>query len=153
MWSVNRTSRFPIVALMVMSAECLAQTCSVGVVSLQFGDYDPLSGITLETEADVYVTCDPAVAYHIELDAGANSGGNFRPRVLARADGAASLDYNIFRDPGRTEVWGDGSDNTFTRPGIGTGAENHFTAYGRLPGGQNVPIGVYSDVVFVLVEW
>jgi spore coat protein U-like protein len=136
-----------------MSGECLAQSCSVRVTSLQFGDYDPLTGSTLETEADIYVTCDASVAHNVKLDAGANSGGNFRPREMAKTGGAASLDYNIFRDPGRTEIWGDGSNNTFTRPGVGTGAENRFTAYGRLPGAQNVPIGVYSDVVFVLVEW
>jgi spore coat protein U-like protein len=51
---------------------CLAQNCSVRVITLQFGDYDPLSGSTLDAEADVYVTCDPVVTYNIRLDAGAN---------------------------------------------------------------------------------
>lgn len=140
-------------ALLLVTGECLAQGCGVSVVSLHFGDYDALAGVTLDTEADVYVSCDPSIAYNIKLDAGANSGGDFGSRRMVREGDLTFLEYNIFRDAVRTEIWGDGSNGTFTQLGIGTGAESHFTAYGRLPGDQNVPAGVYSDAVFVLVEW
>jgi len=144
---------FLVVALSVLTGNCFAQNCNIRVTGIQFGNYDFLSGSAVETEADVFVTCDPEVAYLIRLDAGANSGGSFNPRRLAMAGGAASLAYNIFRDPARREIWGDGSDGTFAHRGAGTGMESHFIGYGRLPGNQNVPAGVYSDVVTVLVEW
>jgi len=146
-------SKILTIGLLVLSGNSLAQTCGVRVISLQFGDYNPLSGSTLDATADVYVTCDIAVAYNVTLDAGANSGGNFSPRRMATMGGGYSLAYNIFRDPGRIEIWGDGSGNTFTHLGVGTGTENHFIAYGRLPGRQNVPVGLYGDVLSVLVEW
>ena len=147
------TSGFLIIALLALSGEISAQTCSVRVISLQFGDYNPLSGSTLDTTADVYVTCDLAIPYTIALDAGANSSGNFNPRRMIMVGGENSLAYNIFRDPGRIEIWGDGRNNTFAHVGIGKGTESHFIAFGRLPGGQNVPVGLYSDVLSVLVEW
>jgi spore coat protein U-like protein len=150
---VRWTSGLLVAALLMFPGESLAQACSVRVVSVQFGEYDPLSGGALDADADVYVTCDPAIPYNIRLDAGANSGGNFNSRKLATAGGGDSLAYNIFRDPGRTEIWGDGSSGTLTLLGTGTGTESHFIAYGRLPGGQNVPAGLYGDEVSVLVEW
>jgi spore coat protein U-like protein len=150
---VRLASGLLIIALLVLPGESLAQTCSVRVISLQFGSYNPLVGIAVDTTADVYVTCDPATPYSIALDAGANSGGSFSPRRMAMAGGASYLAYNVFRDPSRIEIWGDGRNNTFTRLGVGTGAETHFIAYGRLLGGQNVPVGLYGDLLSVLVEW
>jgi len=136
-----------------MSGTCVAQNCSVRTVSLHFGLYDHLSTDDLEAEGGVYVTCDPAVTFNISLDAGTNSGGHFSPRRLAMVGGGDSLAYNIFRDPARIEIWGDGTGNTFTHSGTGNGTESQFITYGRLPGGQNVPVGRYVDVVLVLVEW
>ena len=40
-----------------------------------------------------------------------------------------------------------------TQSGSGTGGENHFTVYGRIPEGQNVSVGSYSDSLTVTVEW
>jgi spore coat protein U-like protein len=150
---VRLTSAFLVVALLALPGHCLAQSCSVRVIALQFGDYNPLSPLAVDSTADVYVTCDPSIPYSIALDAGANSGGSFDPRKMTMIGGFSYMAYNIFRDPGRIEIWGDGRNNTFTNIGVGTGVESHFTAYGRLPGGQNVPVGLYSDSLSVLVEW
>lgn len=142
-----------IALLFVMSGKCVAQACSVRTDSLQFGFYDHLSTNDLEAEAGVYVTCEVTVRFNISLDAGTNSGGHFSPRRLAMPGGAGTLAYNIFRDPARIEIWGNGTGNTFIQSGTGTGVERQFIAYGRLPAGQSAAVGRYVDVVLVLVEW
>lgn len=150
---MSLTRNFLIATLLLLSGTCVAQTCSVRTVSLNFGSYNHLATNDLEAEAGVYIACDPAVTFNISLDSGTNSGGHFSPRRLARVGSVDYLAYNIFRDPARIEIWGDGTGNTFTQPGIGTGVESQFIAYGRLPAGQSAAVGRYVDVVMVLVEW
>lgn len=142
-----------VVVVLISGGESLAQSCSVRVTSMQFGQYNPLSGNLLDATADVYVNCDTAISYKVMLDAGANAEGNFSTRRMVSADGNYSLNYNIYRDSNHIEIWGDGTGNTFTHSGLGTGKENHHIAYGRVSGRQNVPVGVYGDILSVRIEW
>jgi spore coat protein U-like protein len=146
-------SRFLLLLLLLWAGHGLAQGCSIRVIALQFGNYNPLFGGTLDATGDVFVTCDSAVPYSITIDAGIHSGGNFGSRRMERIGGGDFLTYNIFRDPGRIEIWGDGSGSTFVQAAVSTGIESRFIAYGRLPAGQNVSIGTYTDSLSVLVEW
>jgi spore coat protein U-like protein len=68
--------------------------------------------------------------------------------------GSSHLNYNLYLDSAYTQIWGDGTGGTVTKSdNIGglLGSSISYTVYGRLPGGQNVPAGVYSDTVFVTV--
>jgi len=67
--------------------------------------------------------------------------------------GGDTLNYNLYRDSARAEVWGDGAGNTYVQTGIGTGGTAHLIVYGSIPAGQNVRAGLYSDAVTVIVEW
>ena len=64
------------------------------------------------------------------------------------AKGPATLAYNLYVDASHTRVWGDGTGNTQTQTGMG-----NLVIYGRIPGQQNVPAGLYTDRVMVIVEW
>jgi spore coat protein U-like protein len=67
--------------------------------------------------------------------------------------GDFSLDYNLYRDSARTEVWGDGTGSTAIHAGVGTGIPVQFNLYGRISGRQNVRADIYNDSVIVTVEW
>lgn len=128
------------------------QSCSVTTTPAGFGNYDTSASAPLDTVAEVIVNCESGVPYQIRLDAGQNAGGGF-DRNMRSSAGDATLAYNLFRDLARTEIWGDGSGSTVTRTGTGTGGPEPVNVYGRIPGRQNVTVGVYSDSVIVTVEW
>ena len=139
---------------------CLLCTCLTSATGVSFGSYDALSPANTDSAGYVGVTCVTvnltavATAYTIALSAG--SSGSFASRHLNF--GGNRLDYNLYTDSSRTTVWGDGtgsssvvSDSYMLSPGLG---ENRtYTAYARLPAHQNVPIGVYLDLVVVTVTY
>jgi len=140
-----------IFVFIALCGEAWAEGCTVTTIAVNFGDY--ITSAASDTTGNLDITCDPGIPYTAKLDAGQNSGGGFVPRKMRISGGGDTLDYNLYRDSARTEVWGDGSGNTYVQTGIGTGGSTHLTVYGRIPAGQNVRAGLYSDAVTVIVEW
>lgn len=135
-------------------------TCSVTAGSVAFGAYDPLSGGNRDSTGSVTVECTRSlfsaftVNYEVRLNAG--NRGSFTPRAMNA--GADTLEYNLYTDPTRTTIWGDGSSGTVSQSGslswvlfqFGTKTQT-FTTYGRIFGAQFVPAGTYSDTITVTV--
>jgi spore coat protein U-like protein len=61
------------------------------------------------------------------------------------------LSYNLYLDPTRLTIWGDGSAGTGTVNS--TGITGSSTVYGRIPARQNAVVGMYADVVIVTVTF
>jgi spore coat protein U-like protein len=97
------------------------------------------------------------VAYSVALSPGV--AGNFNPRRLA--SGAARLDYNLFRDAGRTQVWGNGTSGSFLVSGtmrVGSGQGNSTRTnthdiFGRVPAQQDAAVGAYADTIVVTLTF
>lgn len=123
--------------------------CVVSATPVSFGTYDTYN--TLDGTGDISVTCDTGVLYAIRMDSGSNSGGSF-DRKLHSASGD-TMNYNFYRDLARTEIWGDGTNGSFVRTGIGTAATEHFLIYGRIPGAQKVSAGSFNDAITIIIEW
>jgi spore coat protein U-like protein len=123
-----------------------AANCSLSVIGLSFGSYDVFGALPLEITGSVTVTCNEATPYTITLSPGA---GSYSGRSMPGTSGA--LTYNLYLDPGRTTVWGDGSAGT----GIisDTGTSGTYTVYGRISAGQNAFIGNYSDSIIVTLTY
>jgi spore coat protein U-like protein len=143
-------------ALLVLLAAIPARalTCTaVSTTSVAFGAYDGRAGGPVDGQGGVDVTCDASVAFDIALNPGLHSS-TFAPRRMGHATKSYLLDYNLFLDPARTQVWGDGTNATFTQSGHGNGAAQNYTIYGRIPGLQTgVGVGDYSDSVTVTVTY
>jgi spore coat protein U-like protein len=64
------------------------------------------------------------------------------------------LVYNVFQDGGRTTIWGDGA---FGPPVslVKTAKNQSFDLfmYGRIPAGQNLPPGSYTDTINITVTY
>lgn len=126
--------------------------CAVSATAVNFGGgYDPYT--QLDATGSVIATCATGLTYVVRIDAGANSGGKFIPRKARIAGGANTASYNLYTDSARTQVWGDGTNSTLIRTGTGTGSAQKLIVYGRLPSGQNLVVGSYSDALIVTVEW
>ena len=81
---------------------------------------------------------------------GSGGGGSFNPRRLT--SGGNGLNYNMYLDPSRTQVFGDGSAGTSKVAGS-CAATCIVTIYGRIFGGQSVPGGSYQDSILVTLEF
>ena len=133
--------------------EAWGQDCTVSVIPVQFGQYITIEASAVDAIGSVNVTCGSSTPFTVKLDAGENSSDSFNPRKLRSSSSGATLNYNLYLDSALTMVWGDGTNNTYIRSGVGTGAPQQFSIYGRIPGSQNVSFGSFNDSVTVTLEW
>ncbi len=131
----------------------VAASCIVGTSTLAFGTTTSAAILAGNTDAQgaVDVNCTNGSAYIIALDIGAGSGATFASRTMTA--GTNLLNYTVFTDTGRTTVWGDGTSNSITVSGIGTGLAQSLAAYGRIFADQNALAANYSDVIAVSVSY
>ena len=141
------------VVLLGVSELTWGSGCTISSTPLQFGVYDSLAQAPLDSVGTVSVNCEPGLAYVVKLGPGENPVNMFHHRMMRSSKTGAMLNYNLYKDSARTEVWGDGTNNTFVQGGAGTGADEIFNVYGRLFGSQNVGSGAYRDAMTVTIEW
>ena len=128
--------------------------CRVSVTDLSFGDYDPLgshSQASLDASATLNLICTKDLAVVVSLDEGRHSTSARSGRQLEL--GTYRLDYQLYRDSARQAIWADGE---FGERVAGTGLISspvEVTVFGRIPGGQVVPAGAYTDVVTAKVDF
>lgn len=139
------TDQFQVTATVVAS-------CTVSATDLGFGNYDPLSGSHTTATSTVTVRCSLEAPFDIGLDAGTGSGATITVRRMTLAADTETLDYGLFSNATHTTNWGD-TVGVDTVSGTGTGLDATFSVYGRLPAGQNQPVGSYSDTITVTVTY
>lgn len=127
--------------------------CIVATLPVAFGLYDP-TAVTDDTAAGtVTVTCTLGTPYTVALDAGANesAAGDITTRRML-ANTSDYLSYQLYKEVGRTSVWGDtGTDRVTGQSGLGL--PQAITVYGTIPKNQNVAAGAYLDTVLVTVTY
>ena len=147
-------------ALLLMTRPASALLCGsfldpiiVSATDLNFGVYVPSSAATANTTVTVACTIpiDLLTDFHVSLSAG--NSLNSAARLMKK--GSDPLGYNIYTDSGYTMVWGDNSGGTVDRDyaSILALGSVSFTGFGRLPQGQYVPAGAYSDHITVTVSF
>ena len=126
-----------------------AVNCSVSSTPIGFGTYDVFSSSNLDTTGSVRVKCAPGnTTYTISLQAGLN--GSINNRKMQNSSGNGKMNYNLYIDAARSIIWGDGTGGTVT---VTNNSPKSITVYARIPAGQNVSTGSYSDSVTVLVSF
>lgn len=124
--------------------------CNVSATNLAFGNYDTLAATDTDATSTVTVQCALLTSYDIELGPGTGAGATTTSRKMTK--GADTLIYSLYQDVARLLVWGNTSP-TDTVSGTGTGLADDHTVYGRVPAGQNVNTGSYTDTVTVTVTF
>ena len=94
------------------------------------------------------MVCTRGAQDAIIIDSGRHSSGSNR----ALSGGTQHVSYQLYRDEGRTQVWASsGSALQFVSNGVAR--PEQVTVYGRIPPGQEVQSGVYTDVVTATVDF
>lgn len=121
--------------------------CTVVGGSLDFGTYDAGQAEDLDGVGTIRLeNCTGTVT--IELDGG--SSGDVQNRLMRQSGGSATLRYQLYIDGARTRVWGTGSAASQVMVLVDS---LPVEVYGRIPGGQRVPPGAYTDTVNVTVNF
>jgi spore coat protein U-like protein len=141
------------------ASKAWSQTCGVAATNLAFGSYQPLSGLPSTSTATITVTCNPGliallVSYTIQI--GAGTGGSFAARSMGGT--STRLGYQLYRDALDTQIWGDGTAGTFSVTdgyllGVLLPITRTYPGYGNIPGSQRVNIGVYTDILPILLSY
>jgi spore coat protein U-like protein len=130
----------------------VAANCTITAQPLAFGSYDPLqvhAATALDAQSDVTITCTRGSASTVGLGLGANAAGAVRRMI----NGTQFLTYELYKEAARTNIWGDagaGLVNPGAAPSI---APRALTVYGRIPAGQDVGTGPYTDTVIASVTF
>jgi spore coat protein U-like protein len=121
--------------------------CSLSGGTLAFGTYTAGQTNDLDAQGSInYVNC-PVGTLVFELDNGANASSGQR----RMKSGNNFLVYEIYKTTARNTRWGSGADGVtiqLLQPGNGS-----VVVYGRIPRGQAVPPGSYSDTVTITLTF
>jgi spore coat protein U-like protein len=120
--------------------------CSINVTDVTFGEYDVFNSLATDITGTLSVSCDADTPFQVALGAGS---GSFGGRQMH--NGPDVLIYNLYTDPTRLSIWGDGSPGTNLLSTSGTAA--NYTIYGRIPARQNVRAGSYADSITVTLTF
>lgn len=139
-----------LLALWMLCMDAGAANCSITVTALDFGIYDPGATAPLDMNGNVDVRCTGNAGSFILAISQGNAGG-FSPRLML--SGPFSMQYNLYTDPARSLVWGDGTGgtgvNSGNKPSAGPPVNFSFPVYGRIFPNQAVASGLYSDSLVV----
>jgi spore coat protein U-like protein len=128
----------------------VVKNCTVDTASISLGNYDPLvanySAAATPT-GTVTVRCTKNTAYSIGLDNGGNFSAGERRMKSATNE---FLNYDLYQDAAFATPW------TTAQPVTGTSTSRAplgITVFARIPGGQDVSQGTYTDVVTATVNF
>lgn len=119
-----------------------------GATNMNFGNAGVLAA-NIDQTSTITVQCTTTTPYSISLDRGLN-GASVTARQMAGTGGV--INYSLFRDAGRTQNWGE-TISTDTVAGIGSGANQNYTVYGRVPSQATPAPALYSDTITVTVTY
>ena len=150
-WGVSAASPAETASVALRVTASVQANCRISVSDLSFGVYDPLltnAQSSLDATAALTVSCTRGTSASVLVDGGSSGAGAPSRQMTS---GAQKLSYQIYSDSSRSTVWSPGS-----RLGINirsAGSPGRFEVYGRIPPGQVVLAGSYSDRVTATVEF
>ena len=130
-----------------------AIACRIRVNPINFGIYTPLTTAHVDVIGQIEVRCQ-AQPGSFSVIIGPGISGNQFARILS-AGGGLTLDYNLYRNAARTQLWGDGTPPTFVFSGVRTSkgrpSTYNYPVYGRIFANQAPDPGIYADNLLVTV--
>jgi spore coat protein U-like protein len=144
-------------AMVVISGRSAsAQTCTVTVTPVSFGLYNVFSTTALTSTGTVTYSCTNQTygADTITIWMSKGLGTTNNPRQMS--GGIHSLNYYLCQDVACSKLWGDMGFPYDSGP-ITIPARTNLAAslpiYGKIPAGQDVPTGSYTDTILVEIDF
>ncbi|NWG39543.1 MAG: spore coat protein U domain-containing protein, partial [Hydrogenophilaceae bacterium] len=144
----------------LVCAHAGAASCSITSPTLNFGSYDPLAGTAKDNTAVLTVSCTrtvlPSEVVNYTLTSSIGNGPNYATRRMV--SGIEILNYNVYRNAARTQIWGNGTGGSFVITGSfnlnnATPRNRNHTLFGRIPQLQDAAAGAYGDTLVVTLTF
>lgn len=138
--------------------------CTIDAANLAFGNYSPADLADLDAApVSITVRCTNGTTYSVDLGLGAHPTGTTRRMSGGATNSTDLLTYELYSDSGHTTAFPttpvQGQQGQTTAPshtastaGAGTSAYT-IQLYGRIPRGQSVAMGDYTDSVLMTVNF
>ena len=123
--------------------------CTVNALPLIFNVPVP-TNLNVDSSTTITIACTPNIAFTLDIDTGLYGTGINRRVFNAAAN--AYINYDVYKDPPRSQVWGTGgSKNLAGNSGI-TGVVI-LPVYGRLASSSKLKAGNYRDTLTVTISF
>jgi spore coat protein U-like protein len=137
---------------MIAASEAAHAVCTLSTTPIVFGTYDVLNPAPQDTSGNLVYRCGRRDRdIRISFDRG--GAPSFAARRMV--NGSNRLFYNLFLDPARTVVWGDGTGGTgvyFIR-NPPNNRDIIVPIYGRIPALQDINVGTYTNTIIVTLDF
>ena len=139
-----------VILLLTVSTSALAQTCTVSMPTVAFGNVDVLAGAAVDTTSTVTITCSggSTAGQRICISIDAGSANDATSRQLT-GSGSNKARFDLYNNSGRTTLWGSwqtGYDTAGVALDVAKNSTTNVTVYARFFGSQRtVPAGAYSS--------
>ena len=123
--------------------------CTVNVLPLVFNIPVP-TNLNVDALTTITIACTPNIPFTLDIDTGLYANGINR-RVFNAAVNAY-INYDVYKDPPRSQVWGTGgAKNVAGNSGI-TGVVV-LPVYGRVASSKTLKAGSYRDTLTVTISF
>jgi spore coat protein U-like protein len=123
--------------------------CNVSVATLDFGTAGVLTA-NKDGTTTLNAKCTNGLPYTVSLDGGSANATDPTQRKMFKS--AETITYGLYRDAAYTLPWGS-TINTNTASGTGSGLQQSFTVYGRVPAQTTPSPGFFSDTIVATVTY
>ena len=156
-----RQALWLVLAGSAVPAAAASWTCSVSATGPAFGIYNPFSATPDDENGLITATCTllsgGAATVNVVDSFSTGSSGKYTTRTLL--SGSSVLDYNLYYDAAYSEIRGNGTGGsqtggaTLNLTSANPTQSANGTIYGRIPAGQNVAPGTYTDSIVVTITF
>jgi spore coat protein U-like protein len=148
--------------LLVPAARAAVSSCTVTVTGVAFGTYTPLTTTALPGTGSIVLSCTVTTrTNNVTIDLSTGLSNSYSPRTMM--NGTYPLNYNLYIDAAKTEIWGNGTGGslvdtvTLTSTGGGGGggrtANATLNIYGAVAALQDPAVGSFTDTITVTVNY
>ncbi|MBN9600409.1 MAG: spore coat U domain-containing protein [Afipia sp.] len=123
--------------------------CTVNATNMNFGSLTLLNADVDETST-ITAQCTNSTPFNIGLNTGNGSGATVSARKMT--SGTKTIIYSLYQNAARTTVWGN-TVGTDTASGIGIGANQSLTVFGRVPPQVTPEPATYTDTIIVTITY
>ncbi len=141
--------------LVLPASSVLAQDgkCTLSGGALAFGAYNPGFVAHLDAMGMVTMDCKGKVQAQFGMSVGSGAGASYATGRIMTGSNGGLLRYNLYTDPSRTLVLGDGTGGS-SRLNLTIQGTLTQAFWGRIQAGQaSVPIGLYADVLVATISY